>query len=38
MNLSLFGMCVREVLRSVDYVFTRPEGNPEGLRVIGKGM
>ncbi len=37
-NLSLFGMRVQDVLRSVDYVFTRAEANPEGLRVIGKGM
>jgi pimeloyl-ACP methyl ester carboxylesterase len=36
-NLSLFGMRVQDVLRSIDYVFTRPEANPDGLRVIGKG-
>jgi len=36
MNESLFGMRVRDVVRSVDYALSRPDAG--GVRVIGKGM
>jgi hypothetical protein len=34
---SLLGMRVQDVIRSIDYVASRPEDNLQGLRVIGKG-
>jgi cephalosporin-C deacetylase-like acetyl esterase len=34
---SLFGMRVQDVVRSVDYVLSRPDVDKGGLRVIGKG-
>ncbi len=38
MDLSLFGMRVRDVLRSVDYVLSRHDVDPLGVRAVGKGM
>ncbi len=38
MNESLLGKRVIDVVRSVDYVFSRPEADSQRLRVIGKGM
>jgi cephalosporin-C deacetylase-like acetyl esterase len=35
---SLFGMRVRDVLRSVEYALSRPEVGRRGVRVVGKGM
>jgi cephalosporin-C deacetylase-like acetyl esterase len=35
---SLFGMRVKDVVRSVDYVLSRPDVDRAGVRVIGKGM
>ena len=37
MDESLFGMRVADVVRSVDYVLSRPEADPSGVRVVGKG-
>ncbi|MBI4874366.1 MAG: acetylxylan esterase [Acidobacteria bacterium] len=34
---SLFGMRVQDVVRSVDYVLSRPDAGRDGLRVIGQG-
>ncbi|MSV29581.1 MAG: hypothetical protein EXQ52_12685, partial [Bryobacterales bacterium] len=34
----LFGMRVQDVMRSVDYVLSRPDAGKAGLRVVGKGM
>jgi cephalosporin-C deacetylase-like acetyl esterase len=38
MDESLFGMRVRDVLRSVDYAYSRPDIGNAGLRVVGKGQ
>ncbi|HSB14464.1 MAG TPA: alpha/beta hydrolase family protein [Bryobacteraceae bacterium] len=38
MDESLFGMRVRDVMRSVDYALSRQDVAPGGLRVVGKGM
>lgn len=38
MDQSLLGMRVQDVVRSVDYVATRPDADAKHLRVIGKGM
>jgi cephalosporin-C deacetylase-like acetyl esterase len=38
MDQSLFGMRVRDVMRSVDYALSRQDVAPGGLRVVGKGM
>jgi pimeloyl-ACP methyl ester carboxylesterase len=38
MDEELFGMRVQDVIRSVDYVLSRPDVNPEGVKLIGKGM
>ena len=38
MDKSLFGMRVLDVVRSVDYVLSRPDVDRAGVRVIGKGM
>ncbi|MCC6861270.1 MAG: acetylxylan esterase [Bryobacterales bacterium] len=37
MDESLLGMRVRDVMRSVDYVLSRPDVDPPALRVVGKG-
>mgnify|MGYP001036737238 CR=1 FL=1 len=37
MDASLFGMRVADVVRSVDYVLSRPEADPAGVRLVGKG-
>lgn len=37
LNLDLFGMRVFDVLRSIDYVLSRPDVEPDGLVVIGRG-
>ena len=38
MDESLFGMRVRDVVRSVDYALSRSDASQDGVRVIGKGM
>ena len=38
MDESLFGMRVRDVVRSVDYALSRADSAQDGVRVIGKGM
>ncbi len=38
MDESLFGMRVRDVVRSVDYALSRADAAQESVRVIGKGM
>jgi hypothetical protein len=38
MDQSLLGMRVRDVLRSVDYVLSRPDADRQGVRIVGKGM
>jgi len=37
-NESLFGMRVQDVVRSVDYVLSRPDVDQRGVWLIGKGM
>jgi cephalosporin-C deacetylase-like acetyl esterase len=37
MDRSLFGMRVQDVLRSVDYVLSRPDVDKRGVQAIGKG-
>ncbi len=37
MDSSLLGMRVRDVLRAVEYALGRPDANPPGVEVIGKG-
>ncbi len=37
-NESLFGMRVQDVVRSVDYVLSRPDADRSGVQLIGKGM
>jgi cephalosporin-C deacetylase-like acetyl esterase len=37
MNESLFGMRVQDVIRSVDYVLSRPDVDRSNLRVVGSG-
>jgi cephalosporin-C deacetylase-like acetyl esterase len=37
MNESLFGMRVQDVVRAVDYILSRADVDPNGVRVIGKG-
>jgi pimeloyl-ACP methyl ester carboxylesterase len=37
MDESLFGMRVQDVVRSVDYVLSRPDVDPGGLRLVGQG-
>jgi cephalosporin-C deacetylase-like acetyl esterase len=37
MDESLFGMRVQDVVRSVDYVLSRSDVEPAGLRLIGQG-
>jgi cephalosporin-C deacetylase-like acetyl esterase len=37
MDRSLFAMRVQDVIRSVDYMLSRPDVDPSGLRAIGKG-
>jgi cephalosporin-C deacetylase-like acetyl esterase len=36
-NESLFGMRVQDVIRGVDYAFSRPDVNRSGVRLIGRG-
>jgi pimeloyl-ACP methyl ester carboxylesterase len=36
-NESLFGMRVLDVVRSIDYVLSRADVSPTGIRLIGKG-
>jgi cephalosporin-C deacetylase-like acetyl esterase len=36
-NESLFGMRVQDVIRSIDYVLSRSDVSPTGVRLIGKG-
>jgi cephalosporin-C deacetylase-like acetyl esterase len=38
MNESLFGMRVQDVLRTVDYALSRPDGDKQAVSVIGKDM
>jgi cephalosporin-C deacetylase-like acetyl esterase len=38
MNESLFGMRVQDVIRSIDYILSRPDVDRRGVRLIGKGM
>jgi cephalosporin-C deacetylase-like acetyl esterase len=38
MDESLFGMRVHDVVRSLDYLLSRTDVGPSGVRVIGKGM
>ena len=38
MNESLFGMRVQDVLRTVDYALSRPDGQKQAVSVIGKDM
>jgi pimeloyl-ACP methyl ester carboxylesterase len=38
MDLSLFGMRVQDVVRSVDYVLSRPDCLKKSVRLIGQGM
>jgi cephalosporin-C deacetylase-like acetyl esterase len=38
MDESLLGMRVRDVVRSVDYALGRPDVDPEGIWLVGKGM
>ncbi|MGH9326599.1 MAG: acetylxylan esterase [Terriglobia bacterium] len=38
MNEDLFGMRVQDVLRSIDYVLSRPDANHGRVQLIGKGM
>jgi cephalosporin-C deacetylase-like acetyl esterase len=38
MDESLLGMRVRDVVRSVDYVSSRPDVDKQNIHVIGKGM
>ena len=38
MDESLFGMRVQDVIRSVDYLLSRPDVDHAGVRVIGRGM
>jgi hypothetical protein len=37
-NQSLFGMRVRDVLRTVDYTLGRTDVSPRGVHVIGREM
>jgi cephalosporin-C deacetylase-like acetyl esterase len=37
-NESLFGMRVQDVVRSLDYILTRPDVDQRGVWLIGKGM
>jgi cephalosporin-C deacetylase-like acetyl esterase len=37
-NESLFGMRVQDVVRSLDYILTRPDVDPSGVWLIGHGM
>ncbi|MGH9327211.1 MAG: alpha/beta hydrolase family protein [Terriglobia bacterium] len=37
MDEDLFGMRVRDVVRSVDYTLSRPDVKQEGVKLIGKG-
>jgi len=37
MDASLFGMRVADVVRAVDYLLSRPEAEPSGIRLVGKG-
>jgi hypothetical protein len=37
MNQSLFAMRVQDVVRSVDYIASRPDADSSNLHVIGKG-
>jgi cephalosporin-C deacetylase-like acetyl esterase len=37
MDQSLFGMRVRDVVRSVEYALSRPDAGAQGVRVVGKG-
>jgi cephalosporin-C deacetylase-like acetyl esterase len=38
MDESLFGMRVQDVVRSVDYILSRPDVDQREVRLIGKGM
>ncbi len=38
MNQSLLGMRIQDVIRSVDYVLSRPDVDRETVRIVGKGM
>jgi len=38
MDQSLFGMRVQDVVRSIDYIASRPDADAKQLHVIGKGM
>lgn len=38
MDQSLLGMRVQDVVRSIDYITSRPDASAEHLHVIGKGM
>lgn len=38
MDRSLFGMRVRDVLRTVDYAWSRGDANRRGIRMVGKDM
>ena len=37
MNEDLFGMRVLDVVRSIDYVLSRPDVDPSGVHLIGRG-
>ncbi|MCC7496209.1 MAG: acetylxylan esterase [Bryobacterales bacterium] len=37
MDRSLFGMRVQDVVRSVDYAFSRPDVDRAGIRAVGRG-
>jgi cephalosporin-C deacetylase-like acetyl esterase len=37
LDQSLFGMRVRDVVRSVEYALSRPDANASGARLVGKG-
>ena len=36
-NEDLFGMRVLDVIRSIDYVLSRPDVEPHGVRLVGRG-
>ncbi len=36
-NEDLFGMRVLDVIRSIDYVLSRPDVDPHGVRLVGRG-
>jgi cephalosporin-C deacetylase-like acetyl esterase len=36
-NEDLFGMRVLDVIRSIDYVLSRPDVDPSGVRLVGRG-